>query len=243
MGISAVANNRQIKVGSSTFVGKISETDTGGKPLANRTTVHVSSNENYKGCYVFQNEYRNGVTKIFETLVATGKQVVILSGDNDGERSRLERLLPNDTKLLFNQKPEDKLEFIKRLRQEGKTVMMVGDGLNDAGALKQSDVGLVISENINVFSPACDGILDASRFGDLIRFLELSRKSVRTIQWAFVLSLLYNLIGLSFAVTGHLKPVVAAILMPLSSISIVVFTTLAVQWVSNRERTIPNKQR
>jgi Cu+-exporting ATPase len=114
--------------------------------------------------------------------------------------------------------------------------MMVGDGLNDSGALKQSDVGIVISENINVFSPACDGILSASKFKNLLDYIELSQKGITIIKWSFVLSLCYNIIGLAFAVTGHLMPVVAAILMPLSSISVVVFTTLAVQYVSRNLR-------
>jgi len=104
---------------------------------------------------------------------------------------------------------------------------MVGDGLNDAGALAQSDVGIAVSENINVFSPACDGILDAAKLPLLPKFVHLSRKSIRLIKISFVLSLCYNVIGLSFAVTGRLEPVIAAILMPLSSISIVVFATLA----------------
>ena len=103
---------------------------------------------------------------------------------------------------------------------------MVGDGLNDAGALAQSNVGLVISENINVFSPACDGILDASRFKDIATFMTLSRKGKKGIKYAFMISLCYNLIGIGFAVSGHLAPIVAAILMPLSSISIVLFTTV-----------------
>ncbi len=103
---------------------------------------------------------------------------------------------------------------------------MIGDGLNDAGALAQSDVGIAISENVNVFSPACDGILDATYFKELPQFLALSKKGIHVIKYAFVFSLFYNLIGLGFAVTGYLKPVVAAILMPLSSISIVIFTTV-----------------
>jgi Cu+-exporting ATPase len=102
---------------------------------------------------------------------------------------------------------------------------MIGDGLNDAGALARSNVGITISENINVFSPACDGILDASRFEDISTFLSLSRNGLKTIKYAFIFSLFYNFIGLGFALTGHLTPIVAAILMPLSSISIVIFTT------------------
>ena len=166
----------------------------------------------------------------------------MLSGDNEGERERLEALLPKGTKLHFNQKPDDKLNFIKNLQQNGKQVLMIGDGLNDAGALKQSNVGFVVSENTNVFSPACDGILDASQFKKIGDYLNFSKKGVQIIKWAFLLSLFYNLVGLSFAVTGHLKPVVAAILMPLSSISIVVFTTIATQYIGKKLRMDINKQ-
>lgn len=104
-------------------------------------------------------------------------QLKVLSGDNEGERSLLESILPKGTQMIFNQKPEQKLEFIKALQEQGKNVMMVGDGLNDAGALAQSNVGVSISENVNVFSPACDAILDAKQFQKLHYFLKLSKKS------------------------------------------------------------------
>ncbi|MCB0453857.1 MAG: heavy metal translocating P-type ATPase metal-binding domain-containing protein [Aequorivita sp.] len=236
-GISATSKNNSIKVGSYDFVGY------GGELISeikNKTTIHISANQVYKGCYIFNSEYRKGVAEIFGQL-SDGKEIIVLSGDNEGERKRLEAILPKGTKLYFNQKPDDKLNFIKTLQQSGKQVLMVGDGLNDAGALKQSNVGFVISENTNVFSPACDGILDASRFNKIGDFLNLSIKGVKIIKWAFLFSLIYNLIGLSFAVTGHLQPVVAAILMPLSSISIVVFTTVMSQFAGKKLRTDINK--
>ena len=231
-GISATFQHNSIKVGSYDYVGFSSENHSDQK---NRTVVHISANKDYKGCYIFNSEYRKGVSDIFEQLV-TDKKVIVLSGDNEGERDRLESLLPKGTQLFFNQKPDDKLNFIKNLQQGGSKVLMIGDGLNDAGALKQSDVGFVVSENTNVFSPACDGILDASQFKKIGDYLNFSKKGVQIIKWAFLLSLFYNLIGLSFAVTGHLKPVVAAILMPLSSISIVVFTTVATQYIGRKLR-------
>ncbi|UAB80986.1 heavy metal translocating P-type ATPase metal-binding domain-containing protein [Marixanthomonas sp. SCSIO 43207] len=242
-GIKAEVNQSSIKVGSFAYVNKNSQSDEINQLHdISKTAVHVSANNVYKGCYIFQNEYRKGVSEIFTALSDTNK-VIILSGDNDGERETLKKLVPESTSLIFNQKPDDKLQFIHQQQQQGKKVMMIGDGLNDAGALKQSDVGIVISENINVFSPACDGILDASMFKNLVSFIDLSKKGIAIIKWAFILSLVYNVIGLSFAVTGHLKPVIAAILMPLSSISIVVFTTLATQYASRKLRMNLNNQR
>jgi Cu+-exporting ATPase len=159
---------------------------------------------------------------------------VVLSGDNSGEKEYLKQVLPDHVALVFNQKPESKLDYIKSLQVKGRKVLMIGDGLNDAGALAQSDVGFSISENINVFSPACDGILDAKMFTQISSFLSVSKKGVQTIKWAFLFSLFYNIIGLLFAITGHLKPVVAAILMPLSSISIVIFTTISTYLISKK---------
>ncbi|MFD1614866.1 heavy metal translocating P-type ATPase [Gelatiniphilus marinus] len=218
-GIEAKYNQEHIKVGSAPFVGFATDTAT------LNTAVHVSTNNNYKGKFTFYNAYRKGLSQLFNTL-KKDYDLVILSGDNAGEEDHLKKILPTKTKLLFNQKPEDKLEYIKYHQTEGAKVLMIGDGLNDAGALAQSDVGIAISENVNVFSPACDAILDASKFNQLFNFIKLSKSAIKIIKWSFILSFIYNIVGLYFAVTGKLSPVVAAILMPLSSISIVVFTTI-----------------
>ncbi len=226
-GIEAKHNNVDLKIGSASFVGHHTETS------VLNTTVHVSSNNLYKGKFTFYNSYRKGVSKLFNQL----KQqfdLVILSGDNEGEYENLKKLLPTKTKLIFNQKPNDKLDYIKFHQNEGAKVLMIGDGLNDAGALAQSDVGIAISEDVNVFSPACDAILDASKFEQLFQFIKASKSAIKIIKWSFVLSFIYNIIGLYFAVTGQLAPVVAAILMPLSSISIVLFTTLCTNILGRR---------
>ncbi|UKM63559.1 heavy metal translocating P-type ATPase metal-binding domain-containing protein [Flavobacteriaceae bacterium GSB9] len=228
-GIEASYNNKNIKVGSANFVGSLTDVST------LNTSVHVSTDNTYKGKFTFYNAYRKGLSKLFNKLKKE-YDLVILSGDNSGEKDNLTKLLPTKTKLIFNQKPEDKLEYIKYHQSEGAKVLMVGDGLNDAGALAQSDVGIAISENVNVFSPACDAILDASKFNQLYHYIKLSKSAIKIIKWSFLLSFIYNCIGLYFAVTGQLAPVVAAILMPLSSISIVVFTTIATNIVGKKIR-------
>ncbi|NRR90472.1 heavy metal translocating P-type ATPase metal-binding domain-containing protein [Winogradskyella undariae] len=226
-GIEVKHDALNMKIGSSSFVGNPN------KSAILNTTVHVSTNNVYKGKFTFYNSYRKGVSKLFNKL-KKHYDLVILSGDNEGERENLTKLLPAKTKLIFNQKPEDKLDFIKYHQTEGAKVLMIGDGLNDAGALAQSDVGIALSEDVNVFSPACDAILDASKFKQLFSFISASKSAIKIIKWSFVLSFFYNTIGLYFAITGQLEPVVAAILMPLSSISIVIFTTIATNILGKR---------
>ncbi|MCG8806667.1 HAD-IC family P-type ATPase [Tenacibaculum finnmarkense] len=219
-GIEARCNGVDVKIGSSSFVNNTKE------KLNLDTSVHSSFDGIYKGKYVFKNAYRNGVKDLFSEL-NTNYNLAVVSGDNEGEKKFLEDLLPKNTSFLFNQKPEDKLNYVENLQNKGESVIMIGDGLNDAGALAQSNVGISLSENINVFSPACDAILDASKFNEIGNYIKVSKKAIKIIKYSFILSLCYNLIGLYFATTGQLKPVIAAILMPLSSISIVLFTTIA----------------
>ncbi|WP_299053377.1 heavy metal translocating P-type ATPase metal-binding domain-containing protein [uncultured Polaribacter sp.] len=219
-GISVHQNNTSLKLGAASFVNQeLQETSLD-------TAVHVSFNGDYKGKFSIKNSYRKGVWSLFNAL-KDAFNLSVVSGDNEGEKDFLQDNLPKDTSLLFNQKPEDKLTVVAQLQKEQKKVAMIGDGLNDAGALAQSDVGIALSENINIFSPACDGILDASRFNKIPAFIMASKKALKIIKLSFILSLCYNLIGLYFAITGQLQPVIAAILMPLSSISIVVFTTVS----------------
>jgi Cu+-exporting ATPase len=226
-GIQATIDGIKIQIGSADFVGKSEENS------IQQTSVHIKINESYYGKYIFNNQYREGLEKLFKNL-SINYQIKVLSGDNEGELDTLSAILPKDTELIFNQKPEQKLEFIKKLQQEGKNVMMVGDGLNDAGALAQSNIGISISENVNVFSPACDAILDASEFEKLNYFLKLSKKSIKVIKMSFTLSLIYNVVGLSFAITGNLLPLVAAIIMPLSTVSIVSFVTIVSNFYAKR---------
>jgi Cu+-exporting ATPase len=147
----------------------------------------------------------------------------------------MEVLFPPSAELLFNQSPQNKLAFVRELQKKGQNVMMVGDGLNDSGALKQSDVGIAITDDTGVFTPACDGILKGDEISRLDTFLKLSKQAVVILKMGFGISFLYNAIALSFAVTGNLTPIVAAVLMPLSSISVVAFSTAAVNFSVNKK--------
>ena len=150
-------------------------------------------------------------------------ELYLLSGDNDSDRTYLSSYF-GVNKLYFNQTPHDKLAFIKQLQAQNKHVMMLGDGLNDAGALQQSDIGIAVSQNSN-FTPASDVVMDVNQLSKLERLFKFAKASKLVITGSFVLSIIYNVIGLYFALQGMLAPVIAAILMPLSTITIVSFTT------------------
>ena len=228
-GVEANVEGDLVKIGSQSFVSH-QELKTSFD-----TSVYISFNQTYAGKFTIKNKYRNKVGNVFKEL-AKAYETSIVSGDNEGERNHLTQILPKKTNFYFNQKPENKLNHIRELQKGGAQVAMFGDGLNDSGALAQSDVGIALSEDINVFSPACDAILDAEKFSLIPKFIRLSKQSISIIRQAFVLSLLYNLIGLYFAVTGQLSPIIAAVLMPLSSISIVVFTSVATNIISKKLR-------
>ena len=149
----------------------------------------------------------------------------LLSGDNDKQKVKMEELFGKKCTLLFKQKPIDKLNYIQTLQNKGRKVMMIGDGLNDAGALQQSNVGITLADDINNFTPACDAIFDAGKMNLFAPLLELARLSGTFVKISFVVSILYNIAGLYFATQGLMKPMLAAILMPCSTISIVIISS------------------
>ena len=157
----------------------------------------------------------------------------MVSGDNDAEKEYLLNYFEKD-KIFFNQQPQQKMEFIARLRSEGRQVMMTGDGLNDSGAFMQSDVALSIADDIYHFSPAGDAIIEASQFHRLTAFIGFARKSLIIVKVSFGISFLYNIVGLTIALTGHLSPVVAAVLMPASSVTVVAFSTFATRLLARQ---------
>jgi len=227
-GIKCNFGDLKLKMGSASFVDTEIKQEN-----KNASNVHISFNGEVIGYYSIENSYRHGIEELANKL-NKNYEIHIISGDNDAEQQRLRTIFGPKVKLLFNQSPMDKFNYIKQLKKEGKNTLMVGDGLNDAGALKESNVGISIADDVFNFSPASDAILEAKNFTLLPVIFEKSKKSINIVYASFVMSFFYNVIGLGFAVSGQLSPIIAAILMPLSSISVVALVTIGARWLMAR---------
>jgi Cu+-exporting ATPase len=210
-GLSGRCLGLKIKLGSAEFVLGAAAEESG---------VWIEIEGEYHGVYRFQPTLRPGTKETIEAL-SKHYPLRILSGDGPQERSRMEEIFPAGATFHFHQSPADKLQHIRSLQDQGEKVLFIGDGLNDAGALRQADVGVVVSDSTQQFSPSSDAILDAGQWANFSQFLGFVMQSRKLLNGAFVFAALYNTIGLFFAVQGLLSPVVAAILMPLSSISVI----------------------
>lgn len=226
-GVQGMIDGKFVQAGSADFVGFQEKLN----PQASH--VFIAINKEIKGYFIITVKIRPNLKHMLARLGTTC--AALLSGDNDADRGSMRAVFPSSASLLFNQDPHHKLAFIQSLQHTGKNVLMVGDGLNDSGALKQSNVGIAVSDDSGIFTPACDGILDGKQLLQLDKFMALAKYSSIILKIAFGISFFYNTIALGFAVTGHLTPLVAAILMPVSSISVVGFSTFAVNTVARRK--------
>ena len=229
-GLSGLVNGHAIKIGNTTFTG------IDGLSGIQGTTVHVVIDEQYIGYFLFQQQWRKGL-KGLRLKLGNGDNLHLLSGDQDHDRIDLLSAFPG-SQMHFRQSPQQKLDYIKHLQEHGHKVMMLGDGLNDAGALKQSDLGVAVTDNINNFTPGCEAILDGASFTKIPAFIAQAKDAVKVIHMSFGISLVYNVVGLSFAVQGLLSPLIAAILMPASTATIILFTSITARLYARKNQLL-----
>ena len=225
-----MAGNELVGIGSHFFV-------TNKYKLAAETPeVHVKIGGRYLGYFAIKQTFRPNLDQIMKDIIQN-YQTYLLSGDHPQDAKALTKLFKKEN-LFFKQSPQNKLDFIYRKQQNKSKIMMIGDGLNDAGALKQSDAGIAVTDHINNFTPGSDAILDGASLHLLPSFLRFSKSAVKVVHYSFIISLCYNVVGISYAMSGTLSPLVAAILMPLSTVTIISFTSLATHLAAKKHHLI-----
>ena len=227
-GIIATHKDITIRVGSAKWIEPNSRTQ------AENAAVLEINGEVY-GAFYNRSEFRDNAFETLEELSKNGYEISIISGDNQKDENNILAKAPKGTKTHFNKLPHEKLDYIAELQGNGANTAMVGDGLNDAGALAKANVGIAIAEKSNNFTPGSDAILLGDELDKLPKFMQMSKSAIRIAYASIGISFIYNTVGISFAASGHLSPVVAAILMPISSISVIVFTVSAVNLVAKKK--------
>lgn len=225
-GVEGWVNETYYKAGSATFLNKCSDS-------AMSAQVHIAIDGAYYGYYEVKQQYRNRLENFIVSLREM-YSLAIVSGDNNAEEPYLKKIFGTDASYYFQASPVDKLTIVKKMQSSNQKVLYVGDGLNDAGALKESTVGISVSEKNSLFTPACDAILDAAVLTNLHRYIDFIKRGRKMIWWSFMISSMYNVVGLWFALQGILSPLVAAILMPLSSLTIISFTYYSVLIIAHQ---------
>jgi len=227
-GLSGKINGSTVYAGSlSLLPDKIEKVYEGG--------VHIVIDGRYLGCFSVYQQWRPDLNKLVSRLQNTFK-LLVLSGDTNKDEPALKTIFPADSAIRFQQSPHEKLSEVLALQQNKAHVMMLGDGLNDAGALKQSNFGIALTDNINNFTPGCDAILKGTSLNLLPAFIQLSKDGLKIIKTSFAIAVAYNCVGIYFAVQGTLYPLVAAVLMPLSTITIICFTTLTTGFFARKRK-------
>jgi P-type Cu+ transporter len=225
-GICGTVGSDFVVIGTPSFI----EAETGLPVVGPDEATYVSVNDE-RGWIRVTVAARPGIDRTAHLLSAS-HELHLLSGDHGGERHRWERVF--GSRMHFRQSPDDKLEFISDAQARGRHVLMVGDGLNDAGALAVADVGMAVSDEVACVAPACDAVIDGLRLTVLPMFLSYARRARHVIVACFVVSMIYNVVGVGLALAGLLTPLVAAIFMPVSSLTIVAMSAGLMRWFAGR---------
>ncbi|NVN95528.1 MAG: heavy metal translocating P-type ATPase metal-binding domain-containing protein [Bacteroidetes bacterium] len=225
-GSFGIVNDCKVRLGSATYLGieNINLDDRSAKVFIEIDTI-------YFGYFTIGNKYREGFLDVAKILKQNFK-LYLLSGDNPSEKEFLKTYFEEDA-LFFEQTPQDKMNFIRKLQEKGHYVLMAGDGLNDAGAFMQSNVAVSVADDIYHFSPAGDIIIEAGKFQNINKIIRFSKQSLNIVKISFTISFIYNILGLIYALSGNMSPVVAAILMPISSVSVVAIAIFGTKLAAN----------
>lgn len=216
-GVSGKVNGSQYKLGSAKFC-LIEDS-----PI--HTTSYFTKNNQLVAKIVFKSKLRSRISEMIPNF-NKNYDITLLSGDNEKDAYLMQSIFGSNSKILFNQSPDKKVEYIDSNQSNEHPILMIGDGLNDSAALSKASVGIAVSEDIFQFTPNADAIISGTSINQLDNLLHISSRAKLILSICYVFSVLYNVVGLAFAISGNLTPLIAAILMPISSITIVFISTI-----------------
>ncbi len=192
-----------------------------------RTPVWVIKNDEIIGLIAISDSIKADSKEAISRLQELGLDVIMLTGDNEKSANNIASQL-NIKKVIAEVLPDEKDKVISNLQAEGKSVIFVGDGINDAPALTRANVGMAIGNGTDIAIESADFVLMSSNILDVVKAIKLSKATIKNIKqnlaWAFV----YNIIGIPFAAGviyafggTLLNPMIAGVAMSLSSVSVV----------------------
>jgi len=234
-GVNAVYNGRNITVGSQNLIEKegidikpaaefVSKFQQEGK-----TVVLIAVDKDLIGIISLLDTPKPSAKGAITTLRKMGIEILMLTGDNDKTAATIAKDLAIE-RVIANVMPHEKVEVIKKLQKQGKKIAMVGDGINDAAALTQADVGIAIGSGTDVALEAGKVVLVRDDLTDVVAAIEISKKTVGKIKQNLFYAFVYNAALIPVAGLGLLYPALAGLAMAASSVSVTSSSLLLKRW-------------
>lgn len=183
--------------------------------------IHLTKNEEYVGSIALEDELRKEAVSVIKTLHDQGYETVLLSGDRKEKAVPVGQELGID-RVIYEQKPDEKLAYLSSERERGQVIVMVGDGINDAPALATADIGVSLSDATQVAMQSANVVLSSNSLSGLPKAIKLGRYTYTTIKQNLFWAFFYNVSFIPFAALGYLSPIWAAVIMAMSDVVLII---------------------
>jgi len=226
-GIKALYNGKKVAIGNRALIKEnLIEIDTNiEEKIADledkgQTVIIVSIDNEISGIIGIADKIKESSYEAIKQMKEMGLEIYMITGDNERTAKAIAREVSIEN-VIAEVLPENKEKIVTKLKREGKTVGMVGDGINDAPALASSDVGFAIGTGTDIAIEAADITLIKGDLNGVVTAIRLSHRTMRIIKQNLFWAFFYNTIGIPFAALGYLNPMIAGAAMAFSSVSVV----------------------
>jgi Cu+-exporting ATPase len=226
LGISASIGGKKLTIGKEDFLERLSIDLSQARMVVSRlasegkTVILVAIDGHFEGAIALADAVHPTSAEAVQQLNSMGIETVMITGDNQRTAEAIGRQVGVE-KVIAGATPEEKALYVREMQASGRMVAMVGDGINDAPALAQADIGIAMGSGTDIAMESADITLMKRDLRSVAQAIRLSRRTITTIKqnlfWAFI----YNVVGIPLAAAGMLSPVIAAGAMAFSSVSVV----------------------